>query len=122
MVVSFEKHYGATRSGPTGALEAERAPANRNADVAPLCCQKPATMGVGSCEPLLTHLRSLDSVSPCGGKPAAVGEMVDYWFGDGSFAQMHSSVRKFLIAGAARNGLDVGARHTHTEVNSGADY
>ena len=35
--------------------------------------------------------------------------MVDYWFGDGSFAQMHSSVRKFLIAGAARNGLDVRA-------------
>jgi pimeloyl-ACP methyl ester carboxylesterase len=44
-----------------------------------------------------------------GGEPAAVGEMVDYWFGAGSFAQMHPSAQKFLIAGAARNGLDVRA-------------
>jgi hypothetical protein len=44
-----------------------------------------------------------------GGELAAVGEMVDYWFGAGSFAQMHPSARKFLIAGAARNGLDVRA-------------
>jgi pimeloyl-ACP methyl ester carboxylesterase len=47
-----------------------------------------------------------------GGEPAAVGEMIDYWFGAGSFAQMHPSARKFLIAGAARNGLDVRAAFT----------
>jgi pimeloyl-ACP methyl ester carboxylesterase len=44
-----------------------------------------------------------------GGEPTAVGEMIDYWFGPGCFAQMQQSVRGFLISGAAANGVDVRA-------------
>jgi pimeloyl-ACP methyl ester carboxylesterase len=44
-----------------------------------------------------------------GGEPAAVGEMIDYWFGTGSFAEMHPSARKFLTGRAAANGVDVRA-------------
>jgi len=44
-----------------------------------------------------------------GGEPGAVGDMIDYWFGAGSFAQMHPSARKFLIARATANGVDVQA-------------
>jgi hypothetical protein len=41
------------------------------------------------------------------GEAAAVAEMIDYWFGAGSFARMHPSARSFVIAGAARNDRDV---------------
>ena len=34
-----------------------------------------------------------------GGEPAAVGEMIDYWFGAGSFAQMHPSALTEMMAG-----------------------
>lgn len=48
-----------------------------------------------------------DKVS--GGEPAAVGEMIDYWFGPGSFARMPEPVRGFLISRAAANAVDVRA-------------
>jgi pimeloyl-ACP methyl ester carboxylesterase len=44
-----------------------------------------------------------------GGEPGAVGEMIDYWFGAGTFARMPQSTRKFLIGGAPTNGVDVRA-------------
>jgi pimeloyl-ACP methyl ester carboxylesterase len=43
------------------------------------------------------------------GESGAVSQMIDYWFGAGRFEQMHASVRNVLMAGAARNGLDVRA-------------
>jgi pimeloyl-ACP methyl ester carboxylesterase len=44
-----------------------------------------------------------------GGEPDAVSEMIDYWFGAGSFARMPEPARGFLIGAAAKNGADVRA-------------
>jgi pimeloyl-ACP methyl ester carboxylesterase len=43
------------------------------------------------------------------GEPAAVGEMIDYWFGPGAFTRLPASVQSFLTGAAAKNGLDVRA-------------
>jgi pimeloyl-ACP methyl ester carboxylesterase len=48
-----------------------------------------------------------DKVS--GGEPAAVGEMIDYWFGPGSFAQIPEPGRRLLISGAEANAMNVRA-------------
>jgi pimeloyl-ACP methyl ester carboxylesterase len=42
-----------------------------------------------------------------GGRPEAVSEMVDFWFGDGAFPRLPAPVQGFLTAAAPKNGLDV---------------
>ena len=42
-----------------------------------------------------------------GGKPEAVGEMIDFWFGTGAFARLPHQVQGFLTAAAPKNGRDV---------------
>jgi pimeloyl-ACP methyl ester carboxylesterase len=44
-----------------------------------------------------------------GGEPAAVSEMVDYWFGRDAFARLPAPVQGLLVAAAPNNGADVRA-------------
>jgi pimeloyl-ACP methyl ester carboxylesterase len=44
-----------------------------------------------------------------GGEAAAVGEMFDYWFGAGAFAELPAPVRDFLTGAAPKNAADVRA-------------
>lgn len=43
------------------------------------------------------------------GEPAAVGDMIDYWFGPGAFARLPALVQSFLTRAAPMNGVDVRA-------------
>lgn len=44
-----------------------------------------------------------------GGEPAAVYQMIDFWFGAGAFARMPAPVQGFLTAESPKNGVDVRA-------------
>ncbi len=44
-----------------------------------------------------------------GGEPEAVSDMIDYWFGSGTFATLPLSAQGFLKAAAPKNGVDVRA-------------
>jgi pimeloyl-ACP methyl ester carboxylesterase len=48
------------------------------------------------------YVRRVDS-----GEPDAIGLMIDYWFGKGSFGRLPDPVRGYLNANAPRNALDV---------------
>ncbi len=49
-----------------------------------------------------------------GGKPEAVGEMIDFWFGSGAFARLPQQVQGFLIGASPKNGLDVRSSFAET--------
>jgi pimeloyl-ACP methyl ester carboxylesterase len=58
-----------------------------------------------------------------GGEPAAVSEMIEYWFGPGAFARLPTEVRGFLTSAAPKNGLDVRASLAeHITVEQLADF
>lgn len=49
-----------------------------------------------------------------GGETDAVSDMIDFWFGRGSFSKLPSAVQAYLKASAAKNGVDVRASLSET--------